>query len=255
MPRDRQQPQCQCGGRGETVYRDRQTGNGATVRLPVCLYAWHRPRYGSGVERHWRSRPRSAELWCSWARRRGTGRRDEIDQTDRDTDGQKTESWKCRSRRVSPDKRDRPLTISHLSVGMDDATGLLGGEVVEIGAPVRVRHGPDRIARLPLPSSGGDCESATQHRHSGERPLESEVWTRTDAVSSWRKMTPGRGIQEKDRNRQALTSGCGAGCGCGAGACVFGLLVDEKTGSRMWNTDGNPKSRSALVKTRRARCF
>lgn len=46
MPRDRQQPQCQCGGRGETVYRDRQTGTGATVRLPVCLYAWHRPRYG-----------------------------------------------------------------------------------------------------------------------------------------------------------------------------------------------------------------
>lgn len=46
MPRDRQQPQCQCGGRGETVYRDRQTGNGATVRLPVCLYAWYRPRYG-----------------------------------------------------------------------------------------------------------------------------------------------------------------------------------------------------------------
>lgn len=116
---------------------------------------------------------------------------------------------------MSPDKRDRPLTISHLSVGMDDATGLLGGEVVEIGAPVRVRHGPDRIARLPLPSSGGDCESATQHRHSGERPLESEVWTRTDVVSSWRKMTPGRGIQEKDRGRQALTSGCGAGCRCG----------------------------------------
>lgn len=255
MPRDRQQPQCQCGGRGETVYRDRQTGNGATVRLPVCLYAWHRPRYGErGRETlEKQTTVRGVVVFLGQTERDRQTRRDRS--TDRDTDGQKTESWKCRSRRVSPDKRDRPLTISHLSVGMDDATGLLGGEVVEIGAPVRVRHGPDRIARLPLPSSGGDCESATQHRHSGERPLESEVWTRTDAVSSWRKMTPGRGIQEKDRGRQALTSGCGAGCGCGAGACVFGLLVDEKTGSRMWNTDGNPKSRSALVKTRRARCF
>lgn len=156
---------------------------------------------------------------------------------------------------MSPDKRDRPLTISHLSVGMDDATGLLGGEVVEIGAPVRVRHGPDRIARLPLPSSGGDCESATQHRHSGERPLESEVWTRTGRGQFLAKDDARPGNPRKDRSRQALTSGCGAGCGCGAGACVFGLLVDEKTGSRMWNTDGNPKSRSALVKTRRARCF
>lgn len=31
-------------------------------------------------------------------------------------------------------------TVTHLAVGVDDAVGLLGGEILEIGALVRVRH-------------------------------------------------------------------------------------------------------------------
>jgi hypothetical protein len=40
----------------------------------------------------------------------------------------------------SDDINRDPLTISHLAVGMDDMTGLLGGEVVDIGTFVGVRH-------------------------------------------------------------------------------------------------------------------
>jgi hypothetical protein len=40
-----------------------------------------------------------------------------------------------------------PLTISHFAMRMDDATGLLGRELLEVGALVRVRHWARESAR------------------------------------------------------------------------------------------------------------
>ena len=80
----------------------------------------------------------------------------------------------------------------------------------------------DWIARLPLPSSGGDCNAAQGQRRMpvGVSSRGAEVWTRRLSIP-----------RESKAGRPFAGAGAGACSGC----------VDEKPGSRRWNTDGNPR--------------
>lgn len=184
MPRDRQQPAPvpMRRTRGDCLPGppDRQRGHGPFA----CLSVWHRARYGERGRETLEKQTTVRGVVVFLGGMETDGRTDEtrrIKQTERD---RWTDKVTCR-RRMSPDKRDSPLTISHLAVGMDDATGLLGGEVVEVGAPVRVRHGPDGAFASPLFGRRLRVCDAAQAQRRAPVGVSGSGGVDLDAVNSW----------------------------------------------------------------------